>query len=249
MAGHSKWANTKHRKAAQDFKRGKNFTKIIRELVTAAKLGGSDINANPRLRTVIDKALFNNMSRDTVNRAIARGISSDNNINMDTTLYEGYGPGGSAIIVKCLSDNRNRTAAEVRHAFTKTGGHLVTSGSVSYLFVKKGVISYSKVLDEDTLIYTALEAGADDVITYDGGAIDVITPWKILNIIQNTLYKNSNLIAELSEISMIPFIKIKIDSDNAFKLMNLINLLEDSDDVQAVYHNCKVPVEVINTMA
>jgi len=134
MAGHSKWANTKHRKAAQDSKRGKIFTKIIRELVTAAKLGGGDPGSNPRLRAAIDKALSNNMTRDTLNRAVARGVGGDDDTNMETIIYEGYGPGGSAIMVECLSDNRNRTVAEVRHAFTKTGGNLGTDGSVSYLF-------------------------------------------------------------------------------------------------------------------
>ncbi len=174
MAGHSKWANTKHRKAAQDAKRGKIFTKIIRELVTAARLGGGDPASNPRLRAAVDKALSNNMTRDTLNRAIARGVGGDEDANMETIIYEGYGPGGTAVMVECLSDNRNRTVAEVRHAFTKTGGNLGTDGSVSYLFSKKGVISFEKG-DEDTIMEAALEAGAEDVVTYDDGAIDVYT--------------------------------------------------------------------------
>ena len=157
MAGHSKWANTKHRKAAQDAKRGKIFTKIIRELVTAARLGGGDAGSNPRLRAAIDKALSNNMTRDTLNRAIARGVGGDDDANMETIIYEGYGPGGTAVMVECLSDNRNRTVAEVRHAFTKTGGNLGTDGSVSYLFSKKGVISFEKG-DEDAIMEAALEA-------------------------------------------------------------------------------------------
>ncbi len=157
MAGHSKWANTRHRKAAQDAKRGKIFTKIIRELVTAAKLGGGDPDANPRLRAAIDKALSNNMTRDTLNRAIARGVGGDDDANMETIIYEGYGPGGTAIMIECLSDNRNRTVAEVRHAFSKCGGNLGTDGSVAYLFSKKGVISFEKG-DEDTIMEAALEA-------------------------------------------------------------------------------------------
>ncbi|MGL5551206.1 MAG: YebC/PmpR family DNA-binding transcriptional regulator, partial [Plesiomonas shigelloides] len=175
MAGHSKWANIKHRKAAQDAKRGKIFTKLIRELVVAAKMGGGDVASNPRLRAAVDKALSNNMTRDTVNRAIARGVGGDDDSNMETIVYEGYGPGGTAVMVECLSDNRNRTVSEVRHAFTKSGGNLGTDGSVSYLFTKKGVISYPAGLDEDTVMEAALEAGADDVVVNDDGSIDVFT--------------------------------------------------------------------------
>ncbi|SUI57883.1 Probable transcriptional regulatory protein YebC [Serratia marcescens] len=178
MAGHSKWANTKHRKAAQDAKRGKIFTKIIRELVTAAKLGGGDPDSNPRLRAAMDKALSNNMTRDTMNRAIARGVGGDDDTNMETIIYEGYGPGGTAVMIECLSDNRNRTVAEVRHAFTKCGGNLGTDGSVAYLFTKKGVITYAPGLDEDSVMEAALEAGAEDIVTYDDGAIDVFTAWE-----------------------------------------------------------------------
>ncbi len=186
MAGHSKWANTKHRKAAQDAKRGKIFTKIIRELVTAARLGGGDPASNPRLRAAVDKALSNNMTRDTLNRAIARGVGGDEDANMETIIYEGYGPGGTAVMVECLSDNRNRTVAEVRHAFTKTGGNLGTDGSVSYLFSKKGVISFEKG-DEDTIMEAALEAGAEDVVTYDDGAIDVYTAWEEMGAVRDAL--------------------------------------------------------------
>ena len=158
MAGHSKWANTRHRKAAQDAKRGKIFTKIIRELVTAAKLGGGAPDANPRLRAAIDKALSNNMTRDTLNRAIARGVGGDDDANMETIIYEGYGPGGTAIMIECLSDTRNRTVAEVRHAFSKCGGNLGTDGSVAYLFSKKGEISFEKS-NKDTIMEAALQQG------------------------------------------------------------------------------------------
>ena len=185
MAGHSKWANTKHRKAAQDAKRGKIFTKIIRELVTAAKLGGGDPDSNPRLRAAMDKALSNNMTRDTMNRAIARGVGGDDDTNMETIIYEGYGPGGTAVMIECLSDNRNRTVAEVRHAFTKCGGNLGTDGSVAYLFTKKGVITYAPGLDEDTVMEAALEAGAEDIVTYDDGAIDVFTAWESLGAVKD----------------------------------------------------------------
>ena len=173
MAGHSKWANTKHRKAAQDAKRGKIFTKIIRELVTASRIGGPDPASNPRLRAAVDKALANNMTRDTLNRAIARGAGNDENDNMESIVYEGYGPGGTAVMVECLTDNRKRTVSDVRHAFTKTGGNLGTDGSVAYLFTRKGIISYAPGLDEDAVMDAALEAGAEGVETFDDGAIDV----------------------------------------------------------------------------
>ncbi|WP_060443145.1 YebC/PmpR family DNA-binding transcriptional regulator, partial [Serratia marcescens] len=203
MAGHSKWANTKHRKAAQDAKRGKIFTKIIRELVTAAKLGGGDPDSNPRLRAAMDKALSNNMTRDTMNRAIARGVGGDDDTNMETIVYEGYGPGGTAVMIECLSDNRNRTVAEVRHAFTKCGGNLGTDGSVAYLFTKKGVITYAPGLDEDTVMEAALEAGAEDIVTYDDGAIDVFTAWESLGAVKDALTA-AGFEAEAAEVSMIP---------------------------------------------
>lgn len=243
MAGHSKWANTKHRKAAQDAKRGKIFTKIIRELVTAARIGGGDPGANPRLRAAIDKALSNNMTRDTLNRAIARGVGGDDNSNMETIIYEGYGPGGTAVMVECLSDNRNRTVSDVRHAFTKTGGNLGTDGSVSYLFTKKGVISYPAGTDEDALMDAALEAGADDIINYDDGAIDVYTSPDAFGSIKDAL-DNAGFVSENAEVTMIPSTKAELDADTAPKLLRLIDMLEDSDDVQEVYHNGEISDEV-----
>ncbi|CAM3942164.1 YebC/PmpR family DNA-binding transcriptional regulator [Rahnella bruchi] len=247
MAGHSKWANTKHRKAAQDSKRGKIFTKIIRELVTAARLGGGDAGSNPRLRAAIDKALSNNMTRDTLNRAIARGVGGDEDTNMETIIYEGYGPGGSAIMVECLSDNRNRTVAEVRHAFTKTGGNLGTDGSVAYLFSKKGVITFAPGLDEDVLMEAALEAGAEDIISYDDGAIDVFTAWENLGEVKDALeavgYK-----ADSAEVTMIPSTKADMDAETAPKLLRLIDMLEDCDDVQEVYHNGEISDEIAETL-
>ena len=247
MAGHSKWANTKHRKAAQDAKRGKIFTKIIRELVTAAKLGGGAPSSNPRLRAAMDKALSNNMTRDTMDRAIARGVGGDDNSNMETIIYEGYGPGGSAIMIECLSDNRNRTVSEVRHAFTKTGGNLGTDGSVAYLFSRKGVIAYAPGQDEDALMEAALEAGAEDVVSYDDGAIDVFTAWEELGAVKDALIA-AGLTPDEAEVTMIPSTKAEMDSETAPKLLRLIDMLEDCDDVQEVYHNGEISDEVAESL-
>ncbi|MGL4860383.1 MAG: YebC/PmpR family DNA-binding transcriptional regulator [Enterobacteriaceae bacterium] len=243
MAGHSKWANTKHRKAAQDAKRGKIFTKIIRELVTAAKLGGADPGSNPRLRAAIDKALSNNMTRDTLNRAIARGAGGDDGANMETIIYEGYGPGGTAVLVECLSDNRNRTVSEVRHAFSKCGGNLGTDGSVAYLFSKKGVISYPIGVNEEQVLDAALEAGAEDVVTYDDGAVDVYATPEEFGSIKDAL-DATGLAAESAEVALVPSTKAELDADTAPKLLRLIDMLEDSDDVQEVYHNGEISDEV-----
>ena len=247
MAGHSKWANIKHRKAAQDAKRGKIFTKLIRELVVAAKMGGGDVASNPRLRAAVDKALSNNMTRDTVNRAIARGVGGDDDSNMETIVYEGYGPGGTAVMVECLSDNRNRTVSEVRHAFTKSGGNLGTDGSVSYLFTKKGVISYPAGLDEDTVMEAALEAGADDVVVNDDGSIDVFTSPEDFGSVKDAL-DAAGLEAEMAEVSLIPSTKAELDLDTAPKLLRLIDMLEDCDDVQEVYHNGDISDEVADQL-
>ena len=243
MAGHSKWANTKHRKAAQDAKRGKIFTKIIRELVTASRIGGPDPASNPRLRAAVDKALANNMTRDTLSRAIARGAGNDENDNMESIVYEGYGPGGTAVMVECLTDNRKRTVSDVRHAFTKTGGNLGTDGSVAYLFTRKGIISYAPGLDEDAVMDAALEAGAEDVETFDDGAIDVYTAWEILGDVKDAM-DAAGFKAESAEVSMIPSTKADLDAETAPKLMRLIDMLEDSDDVQEVYHNGDISDEV-----
>ena len=175
MAGHSKWANIKHRKAAQDKQRGKIWTKLIREVTVAARAGGGDPGANPRLRLAMDKAFGANMPRDTVDRAIKRGAGANEGDDYEEIRYEGYGPGGVAVMVDCMTDNRNRTASDVRHAFTKYGGNLGTDGSVAYLFAKQGVISLQPGTDEDRLMEAALEAGADDVVSNDDGSFDVIT--------------------------------------------------------------------------
>ncbi|MBE2896337.1 YebC/PmpR family DNA-binding transcriptional regulator [Pasteurellaceae bacterium HPA106] len=242
MAGHSKWANIKHRKAAQDAKRGKIFTKLIRELVTAAKIGGADISSNPRLRTAVDKALASNMTRDTINRAIQRGAGGEDDSNMETIIYEGYGPAGTAVYVECLSDNRNRTVSEVRHAFTKTGGNLGTDGSVAYLFSKKGLILVDEG-DEEALMDAALEAGAEDIQGQDDGSFEVYTAWEELSAVRDAIEAAGFKISE-AEVTMIPSTSVELDADSAPKLMRLVDMLEDCDDVQNVYHNAEISDEV-----
>ena len=195
----------------------------------------------------MDKALSNNMTRDTMNRAIARGVGGDDDTNMETIIYEGYGPGGTAVAIECLSDNRNRTVAEVRHAFTKCGGNLGTDGSVAYLFTKKGVITYAPGLDEDTVMEAALEAGAEDIVTYDDGAIDVFTAWESLGAVKDALTA-AGFEAEAAEVSMIPSTKADMDAETAPKLLRLIDMLEDCDDVQEVYHNGEISDEVAATL-
>lgn len=242
MAGHSKWANIKHRKAAQDAQRGKIFTKLIRELVTAAKLGGADVAANPRLRTAVDKALSNNMTRDTINRAIQRGAGGGDDTNMETIIYEGYGPGGTAIMVECLSDNRNRTVSEVRHAFTKTGGNLGTDGSVAYLFSKKGLILIANA-DEDALMEAAIDAGADDVQAQDDGSFEVYTAWEDLSSVRDGI-EAAGFKVDQAEVTMIPSTTAVLDAETAPKLIKLVDMLEDCDDVQNVYHNGEISDDV-----
>ncbi|MDV5060474.1 YebC/PmpR family DNA-binding transcriptional regulator [Vibrio diabolicus] len=243
MAGHSKWANIRHRKAAQDAKRGKIFTKLIREIVVAAKEGGGEPENNPRLRAAIDKALSNNMTRDTVNRAVSRGAGGEGDDNMETVIYEGYGPGGTAVMVECMTDNRNRTVSGVRHAFSKSGGNLGTDGSVNYLFDKKGVISYAPGLDEDAVMEVALESGADDIETSEDGSIDVYTASSDFGLVKDAL-DAAGFEAENAEVSLIPSTKAELDVDTAPKLLRLIDALEDLDDVQEVYHNGDISDDV-----
>ncbi|WP_375055417.1 YebC/PmpR family DNA-binding transcriptional regulator [Zobellella sp. DQSA1] len=242
MAGHSKWANIKHRKAAQDAKRGKIFTKLIRELSTAAREGGSEPATNPRLRAAIDKALSNNMTRDTIDRAVKRGAGELDGQVLETIIYEGYGPGGTAVMVECMTDNRNRTVSEVRHAFSRSGGNLGTDGSVAYLFEKKGVITYLDT-DEERVMEAALEAGAEDVVVNDDGSIDVYTLWEEFGAVKDAL-DAGGLSAENAEVTMIPSTKAELDEDTAPKLLRLIDMLEDADDVQEVYHNGEISDEL-----
>jgi YebC/PmpR family DNA-binding regulatory protein len=247
MAGHSKWANIKHRKAAQDAKRGKAFTKLIRELVVAAKQGGPLPEDNPRLRAAVDKALGANMTRDTIDRAIARGAGTNETDNMEELTYEGYAPGGIAVLVEVMTDNRNRTVAEVRHAFTKRGGNLGTDGSVAYLFSRKGQISFAPGVDEDEVMEVALEAGAEDIEPNDDGSIDVTTPWEDFGAIKAALV-DAGLEPEGGEVTMVASTTVPVDADGAQKIMDLVDALEDLDDVQNVYTNVDIPDEVLDTL-
>lgn len=244
MAGHSKWANIRHRKAAQDAKRGKIFTKIIRELVVAAKAGGGNIEDNPRLRAVVDKALGANMKRDTIDKAIARGAGGGEGDNYDELTYEGYGPGGVAILVEVMTDNRNRTVAEVRHAFSKAGGNLGTDGSVAYLFSKQGSLLFEAGADEETLMDAALEAGAEDVQTQDDGSFEVVTSAEDYLSVKDALVAAGFEPAQ-SEVTMVPSTSVDLDADGAEKVLRLVDVLEDLDDVQNVYSNSAISAEVM----
>lgn len=236
MAGHSKWANIKHRKAAQDAKRGKIFTKLIREITVAARTGGPDADTNPRLRDAIDKALGANMKKDTIENAIKRGSGTQDGDNYEEVRYEGYGPSGVAVMVDCLTDNRNRTVADVRHAFSKCGGNLGTDGSVAYLFSKLGILSYTSGVDEDTIIEIALDAGADDVVTQDDGGIEVQTTAENFMPLKKALAEAGHA-AEMAEITMQAATEVSLDGDDAEKVLRLVDMLEDLDDVQNVYTN------------
>jgi YebC/PmpR family DNA-binding regulatory protein len=238
MAGHSKWANIKHRKAAQDAKRGKIFTKLIRELVVAARNGGAAPEDNPALRSVMDKALTANMKRDTIDKAIARGVGAADGDDYEAMTYEGYGAGGVAIYVKCLSDNRNRTVSEVRHAFTKCGGNLGTDGSVAYLFSNAGQL-YIEKGSEEAVLEASLEAGAEDVIINDDGSFEVrTTPEDFLEVKEALVGAGYEI---EGEVTMIPSMEAELDGETAEKVQRLIDMLEDLDDVQAVYSNALFP--------
>ena len=243
MAGHSKWHNIQHRKGAQDAKRGKVFTKLIKEIVVAAKMGGGVIENNPSLRAVIDKALAANMKRDTIDNAIKRGAGDLDGDNYEEVRYEGYDLGGTAIMVDCLTDNRNRTVADVRHAFSKHGGSLGTDGSVSYMFSKQGFISFASG-DEDAIMEVAIESGADDIITNDDGSIDVMTAPDDFFSVKDALVAN-NLNPEHSQITMEPANRIELNLEDAEKFMKLIDKLEDLDDTQEVYHNADISDELM----
>jgi YebC/PmpR family DNA-binding regulatory protein len=247
MAGHSKWANIKHRKAAQDAKRGKVFTKLIRELVVAAKSGGPLPEDNPRLRAAVDKALGANMKRDTIDKAIARGAGNADGDNYDEVTYEGYGSGGVAVLVECMTDNRNRTVADVRHAFSKRGGNLGTDGSVAYLFTRTGQLSYAPGADEEQIMEAALEAGAEDVVTNDDGSVDVLTPWEDFLAVKDALIA-AGLEPESAEVVMLPSTSVELDKSGAETLLGLVDMLEDLDDVQNVYTNADIPDEVMESL-
>ncbi|NVJ59890.1 MAG: YebC/PmpR family DNA-binding transcriptional regulator [Gammaproteobacteria bacterium] len=242
MAGHSKWANIKHRKAAQDAKRGKIFTKIIRELVVAAKSGGPNPEDNPGLRACIDKALGANMKKDTIEKAIARGAGNTDGDNYENLTYEGYGPGGVAVLVECLTDNKNRTVGEVRHAFTKHGGNLGTSGSVAYLFDKKGQMIFGDDIEEDSLMEAALESGAEDVVTHDDGSFEVLTTPEEFMTVKDGIVA-AGFKPENSEVAMLPSTQAELEAEDGAKVLRLVERLEDLDDVQNVYTNADIPSE------
>ncbi|WP_374288643.1 YebC/PmpR family DNA-binding transcriptional regulator [Pseudomonas fluvialis] len=245
MAGHSKWANIKHRKGRQDAKRGKIFTKLIRELTVAAKHGGPIPADNPRLRLAVDKALTANMSRDVIDRAIARGAGNNEADNVMELSYEGYAPSGVAIIVEAMTDNRNRTAAAVRHAFSKCGGNLGTDGSVAYMFERKGQISFAPGVSEEALMEAALEAGADDVEMGEDGSALVSTSFAEFHAVNEAL-SAAGFKGEEADIAMIPTIAAPVDDlETAQKVLKLIDMLEDLDDVQNVYHNAEIPDEIV----
>ena len=240
MAGHSKWANIKFRKAAQDSKRGKLFTKLIREITVSARQGGGDVDANPRLRAAIDKALSNNMTRDTIERAIMRGTGEGDGADIEEIRYEGYAPAGVAILVECATDNRNRTVGEVRHAFTKFGGNLGTDGSVAYLFNKVGTIIFEPGVDEEKVMEIAIESGADDVLTDEDGSIEVLTQPEVFSDVNDAI-KAAELEAVDADIVQRPATEVELDKDDAEKVMKLVDALEDLDDVQDVFTNASFP--------
>ncbi|MCP8898219.1 YebC/PmpR family DNA-binding transcriptional regulator [Gilvimarinus xylanilyticus] len=246
MAGHSKWANIKHRKAAQDAKRGKVFTKIIRELTVAAK-GGDNPDDNPRLRAAMDKALGANMKKDTIDKAVARGAGNTEGDNYEECTYEGYGVGGVAVLVECMTDNKNRTVAEVRHAFTKRGGNLGTDGSVAYLFSKIGQLTFSADVEEDELLEAALEAGAEELITHSDDSKEIETAFEDYFDVKGAMI-DAGFAPENSQITMKPSTTVELDKNGAEKIVALVDMLEDLDDVQNVYTNSDIPDEVLEQL-
>jgi YebC/PmpR family DNA-binding regulatory protein len=247
MAGHSKWANIQHRKKAQDAKRGKLFTKLIREITVAARVGGADISTNPRLRLAVDKGLAANMPKDTVERAIKRGAGEQDGANFEEVRYEGYGPSGVAVMVDCMTDNRNRTVAELRHAFSKAGGNLGTSGSVAFLFAPRGVLSYLTGSDEDAIMEAALEAGAEDIITNDDGSIDVLTsPDDFMQVKEGM--SAAGMKPEFAEVTMRPNSTTTLSEQDSEKMLRLEDTLDELDDVQNVYSNADISAELLEKL-
>lgn len=248
MAGHSKFANIKHRKAAQDKKRGKIFTKLIREITVAARGGGGgDVASNPRLRLAVDKALGANMTRDTIERAVKRGTGEGDDTNYEEIRYEGYGPAGTAIMVDCLTDNRNRTVSEVRHAFTKAGGNLGTDGSVAYMFARTGVLMYPAGSDEDAIMEAALEAGAEDVTSNDDG-VAVITSYEDFLSVKDAMIEAGFEPGQAEVVEKAANL-IDVTLADAEKIMHLIDTLEELDDVQDVHTNADFSDEVMEQLS
>ncbi len=244
MAGHSKWANIQHRKGAQDKKRGKVFSKLIRELTIAARLGGSDPGANPRLRLAIDKARGQNLPKDTLERAIQRGAGRLDGVQIEEVTYEGYGPGGAAVMVSCLTDNRNRTVSEIRHVFARHGGNLGADGSVGYLFNRVGLLSFTAGTDEESLLAAALDAGAEDVVNSDDGSIEVLTDPADFEAVRDALAK-LEFVPQHAEVTLRSAVSARLDPDAGAHMLRLLEDLDELDDVQNVCSNADIPEEVI----
>ena len=244
MAGHSKWANIQHRKGAQDKKRGKLFTKLIREITVAARMGGAEPDANPRLRLAIDKAKAQSMPKDNIERAIKRGSGEADDADYQEIRYEGYGPGGTAVMVDCLTDNRNRTVAEVRHAFSKFGGNLGADGSVGYLFNHVGQLMYPPAADEDAVMEAAIEAGAEDVVVDNDGAIEVLTDPSEFESVRDAMAAAGHA-PDDAMLTMRASTSSTLDLDAAGSMVKLLEQLQDLDDVQEVYSNADIPDEVL----
>jgi YebC/PmpR family DNA-binding regulatory protein len=244
MAGHSKWANIQHRKGAQDKKRGKLFTKLIREITIAAKMGGSDLDANPRLRLAVDKAKSQSMPKDNIERAIKRGAGETDGTDYLEIRYEGYGPGGTAVMVDCLTDNRNRTVADVRHAFTKFGGNLGADGSVNYLFNQVGQLLFPPGSDEDVVMEAAIEAGAEDVIVDDDDSIEVLTEPADFEKVRDKMIA-AGIQAETAQVTMRAATSAALDVKEAGSMIKMLEMLEDLDDVQDVYSNADISEDVL----
>jgi YebC/PmpR family DNA-binding regulatory protein len=240
VAGHSKWANIQHRKGRQDEKRGKIWTRVIREIMVAARQGGGDLNANPRLRLAVDKAKAANMPADTIKRNIDKATGNLEGVSYEEIRYEGYGIGGAAVIVDTMTDNKVRTVAEVRHAFSKAGGNLGTEGSVAFQFKHCGQLILAPGTSEDKVMEVALEAGAEDVVTDEDGAIEVITAPGEFEKVKEALEK-AGLKAEIADVTMRPENTIDLDGDDAVRMQKLLDMLEDLDDVQDVFHNASLP--------
>ncbi len=244
MAGHSKWANIQHRKGAQDKKRGKLFTKLIREVTVAARMGGGDMNANPRLRLAVDKAKAQSMPKDNIERAIKKGSGDLDGADFMELRYEGYGPGGTAVMVDCMTDNKNRTVAEVRHAFSKFGGNLGADGSVGYMFEHVGTLSYPPGSDEDAVMEAAIEAGASDVLVDTDSSIEVLTEPAEFESVRNKMRKAGHR-PEDAELTMRAANSVVLDLQTAGSMVKMLEMLEDLDDVQNVYSNADIPDDVL----
>ncbi len=241
MAGHSKWANIQHRKKAVDAKRGKIFTRLNRELTVAAREGGGDADTNPRLRLAIDKAQAANMPKDNIERAIKKATGELEGQTLEEIRYEGYAPGGVAVMVECVTDNRNRTVAEVRHAFTKHGGNLGTDGSVAYLFDKLGVLTFAPGTSEDAVMEVALEAGAEDIVTADDGSVEVLTDPEAFRDVLAAM-EAAGLTPENAEVTMRASTEVEMDVETGQQVLRFLDRLEDLDDTQSVYSNADIPL-------